>query len=135
MGGGVKLTPLARKKIFIFKWHLVRLWNFMTFPGNIRGSFWPNLGVIGNFFELLQMFKVKMRPKKRQKIDFSNFESLYHKNGWSYGQNYLGGNVGHKKDKLLTPSENFLKNLIVLCIIRRVILLCIFSKMKNQSVE
>lgn len=44
------------------------------------------------------MFKVKMGPPKRQKIDFSNFENLYHKNGWSYGQKNLMGNVGHKKD-------------------------------------
>ena len=107
--GGGKLTPLGRKKIFIFKWLMGRLCDLMTFIGNIRGSFWPNLRVISNFFELLQMFKVKMRPKKRQKIDFSNFESLYHKNGWSYGQNYLGGNVRHRKNHLLAPS-NFLFN-------------------------
>ena len=82
LGGGVKLTPpLARKKKFIFKWLMGRLCDLMTFTGNIRGSFWPNLRVISIFFELLQMSKVKMRPKKRQKIDFSNFESLLHKNG------------------------------------------------------
>ena len=84
-----------------------RLCDLMTFIGNIRGSFWPNLRVISNFFELLQMSKVKMRPEKTAKIDFSNFESLYHKNGSSYGKKCLGGNVRHKIDHLLAPSKNF----------------------------
>ena len=65
--GGGQIDPPSPKKIFIFKWHLARLCDLMTFIGNIRGSFWPNLGVIGNFFELLQMFKVKMRPQKTAK--------------------------------------------------------------------
>ena len=37
----------------------------MTFTGNIKGSVW--LKVINTFFELLQMFKVKMRPPKTAK--------------------------------------------------------------------
>ena len=49
------------------------------------------------FFERLQMFKVKVRPPKRQKIEFSKFESSYHKNGSSYGQNCLGAMLGIKR--------------------------------------
>ena len=72
--GEVKLTPLGRKK-FIFKWPKLRLCDLITFEENMRGSVWPNLEVISTFFEFLQMFKVKLRPKKRQNIDFSIFEN------------------------------------------------------------
>ena len=74
----------------------------------IRGSFWPNLRVISTFFELLQMFEVKMRPQKRQKIDISNFKSSYYKTSWSYGQNCLGGYFKRKKEHLLAPFIFFL---------------------------
>ena len=105
--GGVKLTPLARKKIFIFKWHLVRLWNFMTFPGNIRGSFWPNLGVIGNFFEFLQMFKVKMRPQKTAKNRLFKFWKLISQKRLKLWPKVFRGNDKHIKDKLLAASIFF----------------------------
>ena len=67
------------KKNFIFKWLKLRLCVLMTFTGNMRDRFWPNLGAISTFFKFLQMFKVNMRPKKRPKIDFSNFENSYQK--------------------------------------------------------
>ena len=67
LGGGVKLTPLGRKKIFSFKWLMGRLCDLMTFDSRLRGSFWPNLRVISNFFQFLQMSKVKMRPQKTAK--------------------------------------------------------------------
>ena len=48
----------------------------MTFTGNIRGSFWLNLRVISNFFELLHMVKVKMRPEKTAKNRLFKFWNL-----------------------------------------------------------
>ena len=105
--GQIDPPPPQAKKKFSFKWLMLRLCDLLTFIENIRGSFWPNLRVINNFFELLHMFKVKMKPKKRQKIDFANFESLYHKNNWSYGPKCFGGNVRHVMDHLLASSKNF----------------------------
>ena len=49
---------------------MLRLFDLMTITGNIRGSVWPNLRVISNFFDFLQMFEVKMRPKNGEKSTF-----------------------------------------------------------------
>ena len=93
--GGSNWPPPRPKKILTFKWLKVRLCYLLTFTENIWNNFRPNLRLINTFFEFLQMFKFKVRPKKRQKIDFSIFEDSYHKNGWIYGQKCLRGNVSH----------------------------------------
>ena len=107
LGGGVKLTPLGRKKIFIFKWLMGRLCDLMTFIGNIRGSFWPNLRVISNFFQFLQMSKVKMRPQKTAKNRLFKFWELISQKWLKLWQKVFRGNVRHKIDHLLAPSKNF----------------------------
>ena len=43
----------------------------MTFIGNIRGSFWPNMGVIGNFFRTFTDVSRKIcSPKNGKKSTF-----------------------------------------------------------------
>ena len=59
------------------------------------GNFWKFHRNFGEFFEKIVGHKIP------------NFESLYHKNGWSYGKKCLGGNVRHKIDHLLAPFKNF----------------------------
>ena len=70
MGG--QINPLGRKEI-IFKWHVLRICNLMTFTGNMKCSFSPIVGVIC-ILEFSKIFKFKPRPQKREKIDFQILE-------------------------------------------------------------
>ena len=61
--------------LFIFKWLKLRIFNFMTSTRSIRGSFFANSGDHKYFCQVLQIFIVKLRSQKRQKINFSHFEN------------------------------------------------------------
>ena len=114
------IEPPRPKKIFIFKWLMQRLCNSMTLTKNIRGSFWPNLRVISIFLNFYRCSKSKWDPNKNGKKNrLFKFWKLISQKQLKLWPKLFRGNVRHKMDHLLVPSENF----------------CDFSKIRKLSLK
>ena len=68
--GGGQIDPLCRKT-FLLKQYRQRIYDLMTFPGSMRGSFLAILGVIGFSKKFSNFQNSNRHPKMSKKVDFS----------------------------------------------------------------